>query len=145
MASLTTTPALPFVRFARKQAITDAVINVILAGGGNYFAARRLTDVPLTRGFGDAAPSLFGALMTTAVLMRLLLTLIVFAITVHQRKAGKVAPPLAADVRYGGVMWWLVLVHLIITVPIVIGLGLVVGPVAPGFSLSPGMFALATA
>ena len=137
--------ALPFEAFAKRQAITDAVINIVLAGGGNYLLSRHLGEVPLTRAFGDSAPSLFGALIATSVLMSIFLTLIVFAITVAQRKSGKVMPPLSADTHGRGASFRLAFLHLLITLPPIIGLNLLVATAGQGVTLSPFVFALITA
>ena len=133
--------AIPFEAFAKRQAITDAVINIVLAGGGNYLLSRHLGEVPLTRAFGDSAPSLFGALISTSVLMSLLLTIIVFAIAVAQRKHGKVSPALPADTRGAGAGLRLAFSHLIMTLLPTLGLTVLASRIAPNASLSPLVFA----
>ena len=142
---MATSVALPFEAFAKRQAITDAVINIVLAGGSNYLLSRHLGEVPLTRAFGNNAPSLFGALIATSVLMSIFLTLIVFAITVAQRKSGKVMPPLSADTQGRGTVFRLAFLHLLITLPPVIGLNLLAATVGQGVTLPPLVFALITA
>lgn len=101
--------------FIEKQARADAVVNIVLAGGINYWLTRDLAFVPATLPFGDSAPNLGGTLIAIAVLMSILLTLIVYPITVSQRKSGKVAPALAADTRVGFAPYLLALKHLAMT------------------------------
>ena len=137
--------ALPFEAFAKRQAITDAVINIVLAGGGNYLLSRHLSEVPLTRAFGDSAPSLFGALIATSVLMSIFLTLIVFTITVAQRKSGKIMPQLSAETHTRSAAFRLAFLHLLITLPPVIGLNLLAPTARDGVTLPPLVFALITA
>ncbi|AMO72297.1 hypothetical protein [Sphingorhabdus sp. M41] len=101
--------------FVEKQARGDAVVNIVLAGGINYWLTRDLAFVPATLPFGDSAPNLGGTLVAIAVLMSLLLTLIVYPITVSQRKAGKVEPGLPADRRAGLAPFVLAFKHLAMT------------------------------
>ncbi|WP_321327738.1 hypothetical protein [uncultured Parasphingorhabdus sp.] len=115
MASSATAPPVTMEAFVEKQARTDAVVNIILAGGINYWLTRDLAFVPATLPLGDSAPNLGGTLVAIAVLMSLMLTLIVYAITVSQRKSGKVAPGLAADSRAGFAPFVLALKHLAMT------------------------------
>ena len=102
----------PMDAYVEKQARGDAVVNIVLAGGINYWLTRDLPFVPAVLPFGDPAPNLGGTLIAIAVLMSLLLTLIVHAITVSQRKAGKIVPGLAADIRTGFAPVVLALKHL---------------------------------
>ena len=101
--------------FIEKQARADAVVNIVLAGGINYWLTRDLPFVPATLPFGDSAPNLGGTLIAIAVLMSLMLTLIVYAITVSQRKSGKLTPGLAADTRVGFAPFVLTFKHLAMT------------------------------
>lgn len=98
--------------FIEKQARGDAVVNIVLAGGINYWLTRDLAFVPATLPFGDSAPNLGGTLIAIAVLMSLMLTLIVYPITVSQRKSGKIEPGLPADTRVGFAPFVLALKHL---------------------------------
>ena len=134
----------PFEAFVKKQAIADAIVNIVLAGGINYALSRNMEAVPLVLPFGNTAPNLCGTILSTSVLMSILLTIIVFPITVAQRKSGKVDPGLPADTRYAGVMWRLVAKHLLFTLPPAIGLSVLAGMVAPNLNFSPPVFAALT-
>ena len=101
--------------YIEKQARGDAVVNIVLAGGINYWLTRDLAFVPATLPFADSAPNLDGTLIAIAVLMSILLTLIVYPITVSQRKSGKVTPELAADTRVGFAPFILAFKHLAMT------------------------------
>ena len=75
--------------YIEKQARADAGVNIVLAGGINYWLTRDLAFVPATLPFGDSAPNLGGTLVAIAVLIRLLLTLIVSSIPGSQRRSGE--------------------------------------------------------
>ncbi len=126
--------------FIEKQARGDAVVNIVLAGGINYWLTRGLAFVPGTLPPGDTDPSLGGTLVGIAVLMSILLTLIVYPITVAQRKAGKVVPGLAADTRVGFAPFLLALKHLMLTLIPAILIGVVLQGVAPDLRFSPPVF-----
>lgn len=115
MATSIAAPPITMDAFVEKQARGDAVVNIVLAGGINYWLTRDLPFVPATLPFGDSAPSLGGTLIAIAVLMSLLLTLIVYPVTVAQRKSGKVTPGLAADTRVGSAPFVLAFKHLAMT------------------------------
>lgn len=115
MATSIAAPPITMDAFVEKQARGDALVNIVLAGGINYWLTRDLPFVPATLPFGDSAPNLGGTLIAIAVLMSLLLTLIVYPITVAQRKSGKVEPGLAADTRVGLAPFVLALRHLAMT------------------------------
>ncbi|MEH6661035.1 MAG: hypothetical protein V7679_05235 [Parasphingorhabdus sp.] len=115
MATVVTAAPTTMDAFIEKQARADAVVNIVLAGGINYWLTRDLAFVPATLPFGDSAPNLGGTLIAIAVLMSLMLTLIVYPITVSQRKSGKVMPGLAADTRVGFAPFVLAFKHLAMT------------------------------
>lgn len=93
---------LPFETFVNRQRWTDVVVNIVLIAGPNYFLLRHEAAIPLWRAFGDIRPALMGSLVTIALLLSFLLTFIVFGVTVAQRKAGKIAPALAAGTPWAG-------------------------------------------
>tara|TARA_R110002074_G_scaffold12142_9_gene44781 strand:- start:277 stop:777 length:501 start_codon:yes stop_codon:yes gene_type:complete len=126
--------------FIEKQARADAVVNIVLAGGINYWLTRDLAFVPGTLPVGDTDPSLGGTLVGIAVLMSILLTLIVYPITVSQRKSGKVTPGLPADRRVGFAPFLLALKHLMLTLIPAILIGVVLQGVAPDLRFSPLVF-----
>ncbi len=126
--------------FIEKQARTDAVVNIVLAGGINYWLTRGLPFVPGTLPFGDPAPNLGGTLIAIAVLMSILLTLIVYAITVSQRKSGKIAPDLPPAVRAGFAPVALTLKHLALTLVPAIIIGIILQTAAPDLRFSPVLF-----
>lgn len=126
--------------FVEKQARGDAVVNIVLAGGINYWLTKDLPFVPATLPFGDSAPSLGGTLVGIAVLMSILLTLIVYPITVSQRKAGKIMPGLPADTRVGLAPFVLALKHLALTLIPAVLIGMVLEGVAPDLRFSPMVF-----
>lgn len=126
--------------FVEKQARTDAVVNIALAGGINYWLTRGLSFVPGTLPFGDPAPNLGGTLIAIAVLMSVMLTLIVYAITVSQRKSGKIAPDLPPAARAGFAPVMLMLKHLALTLVPAIIIGIVLQNAAPDLRFSPALF-----
>ncbi len=128
--------------FVEKQARGDAVVNIVLAGGINYWLTRDLAYVPATLPFGDPAPNLAGTLIAIAVLMSLLLTLIVYAITVSQRKSGKIVPGLPSDTRAGFAPFVLALKHLAMTLIPAFLIGMILQGVAPTLRFSPMAFTL---
>ena len=128
--------------FVEKQARGDAAVNIVLAGGINYWLTRDLAFVPATLPFGDPAPNLGGTLIAIAVLMSLLLTLIVYAITVSQRKSGKVEPGLPADRRAGLAPFVLALKHLGMTLIPAFLIGMVLQGAGPELRFSPMVFTL---
>ncbi|MEQ8741650.1 hypothetical protein [Parasphingorhabdus sp.] len=126
--------------YIEKQARGDAVVNIVLAGGINYWLTRDLAFVPGTLPLGDSDPNLGGTLVGIAVLMSILLTLIVYAITVSQRKSGKVVPGLAKDTRVGFAPFLLALKHLVLTLVPAVLIGMVLQGAAPDLSFSPLVF-----
>ncbi|MEO9635955.1 hypothetical protein [Parasphingorhabdus sp.] len=126
--------------FVEKQARGDAVVNIVLAGGINYWLTRDLLSVPATLPFGDSATNLGGTLIGIAVLMSLLLTLIVYAITVSQRKSGKITPELPKDRRAGFAPLLLALKHLLLTLVPAVLIGMLLQNAAPDLQFSPIMF-----
>lgn len=140
MATVVTAAPGTMDAFIEKQARADAVVNIVLAGGINYWLTRDLAFVPGTLPVGDTDPSLGGTLVGIAVLMSLLLTLIVYPITVSQRKSGKVVPGLAADRRVGLAPFLLALKHLMLTLIPAILIGVVLQGVAPDLRFSPLVF-----
>lgn len=126
--------------FIEKQARGDAVVNIVLAGGINYWLTRDLPFVPATLPFGDSAPNLGGTLVAIAVLMSLLLTLIVYAITVSQRKSGKIVPGLPADTRAGFAPFLLALKHLAMTLIPAFLIGLILQGAGPELRFTPMAF-----
>lgn len=134
--------ATPMESFIEKQARADAVVNIVLAGGINYWLTRDLAFVPATLPFGDPASNLGGTLVAIAVLMSLLLTLIVYAITVSQRKSGKIAPGLPAEARAGFAPVLLTLKHLVLTLVAAVIIGLILQVAAPDLQFSPLLFTL---
>lgn len=131
-----------FDAFVRKQAVADVIVNIVLTGGINYLLTRKLDAVPLVLPFGNSAPNLAGTAIAIAVLMSILLTLIVFAITVSQRKAGRIVPGLPATVRSGAILAKLVGKHLAITLIPAIVLTVLAGKFAPETRMSPVVFVL---
>jgi hypothetical protein len=89
-----------FDAYVRRQRWTDVVINIVLIALPNWLLMRHETAVPLWRRFGDTAPSLMGTLVSIAFLLSLLLTVIVYGVTVAQRKSGKVEPVLPVNTRW---------------------------------------------
>lgn len=126
--------------FIEKQARGDAVVNIVLAGGINYWLTLDLAYVPGTLPLGNTDPSLGGTLVGIAVLMSLLLTLIVYLVTVSQRKAGKIMPGLPADRRVGFAPFLLALKHLLLTLVPAVLIGVILQSVAPGLRFSPLVF-----
>ncbi|MFT5330488.1 MAG: hypothetical protein ACI9TB_001735 [Parasphingorhabdus sp.] len=126
--------------YIEKQARGDAVVNIVLAGGINYWLTRDLAFVPGTLPLGDTDPSLGGTLVGIAVLMSILLTLIVYAITVSQRKSGKIMPGLSADTRVGFAPYLLALKHLALTLIPAVLIGMVLQGAAPDLRFSPLVF-----
>ncbi len=126
--------------FIEKQARGDAIVNIVLAGGINYWLTRNLAYVPGTLPLGDTNPSLGGTLVGIAVLMSILLTLIVYPITVSQRKSGKIVPGLAADTRVGFAPFLLALKHLALTLIPAVLIGMVLQSAAPDLRFSPMVF-----
>ena len=119
----------------RKQAIGDVIVNVVLTVLINGWLTRGLATIPGSLPFGDTAPNLGGTLVGIAVLQSLMLTPIVFALTVAQRKAGKVAPPLDPGVRSGMASARLTLIHCAVTLVGAIVLGAILKSVAPDLQL----------
>ena len=101
--------------YAHKQAIGDVVVNFVLTVLINGWLTSGLAMIPGSLPMGNTAPSLGGTLVGIAVLQSLLLTPIVFMMTVAQRKSGKVAPPLDPGVRVSGAAARLTLLHFAIT------------------------------
>ncbi len=128
--------------FVEKQARGDAVVNIVLAGGINYWLTRDLVFVPATLPFGDSAPNLGGTLVAIAVLMSLLLTLIVYAITVSQRKSGKIVPGLPVDTRVGFAPFLLALKHLAMTLIPAVLIGMILQSTAPELHFTSTLFTL---
>ncbi|WP_417622640.1 hypothetical protein [Parasphingorhabdus sp.] len=126
--------------FIEKQARADAVVNIVLAGGINYWLTRDLPFIPAVLPFGDPAPNLGGTLIAIAVLMSVLLSLIVWAITVSQRKAGKIVPGLLADTRSGFTPLVLALKHLMFTLVPAILIVMILQGAAPELRFSPMVF-----
>ncbi|MEO9601409.1 hypothetical protein [Parasphingorhabdus sp.] len=140
MAGSKSAAAISMDAFVEKQARGDAVVNIVLAGGINYWLTRDLPFVPATLPFGDSAPNLGGTLVAIAVLMSLLLTLIVYAITVSQRKSGKITPGLAVDSRAGFAPFLLALKHLAMTLIPAVLIGMVLQSATPDLRFSPLVF-----
>ena len=140
MATLIAAAPITMDAFIEKQARTDAVVNIVLAGGINYWLTRDLPFVPATLPFGDSAPNLRGTLVGIAVLMSLLLTLIVYGVTVSQRKAGKIAPGLPADIRIGFAPFLLALKHLMMTLIPAVLIGMALQGATPDLRFSPLVF-----
>ena len=126
--------------FVEKQARADAVVNIVLAGGINYWLTRDIAFVPATLPLGDPAPNLGGTLIAIAVLMSILLTLIVYAITVSQRKSGKIEPGLPADTRAGLAPFVLALKHLGMTLIPAFLIGMVLQGAGPELQFPPLAF-----
>ena len=126
--------------FIEKQARGDAAVNIVLAGGINYWLTRDLPYVPGTLPLGNTDPSLGGTLVAIAVLMSILLTLIVYPITVSQRKSGKMMPGLPADTRVGFAPFLLALKHLALTLVPAVLIAIVLQSVAPDLRFSPLVF-----
>ena len=142
MAATIAAAPVPMDAFVEKQARADAVVNIVLAGGINYWLTRDLPFVPAVLPFGDPAPNLGGTLIAIAVLMSLLLTLIVHAITVSQRKAGKISPGLPADTRVGFAPFVLALKHLAMTLTPAFLITMVLQGAAADLRFSPLVFTL---
>ena len=140
MATIVAAAPISMDAFVEKQARTDAVVNIVLAGGINYWLTRDLPSVAATLPFGDATPSLRGALIVIAVLMSLMLTLFVYAITVWQRKSGKIEPGLASDTRAGLAPFLLALKHLAMTLIPVVLIGMILQSTAPDMRFPPIVF-----
>ena len=140
MATVVTAAPIAMDAFIEKQARTDAVVNIVLAGGINYWLTKGLAFVPGTLPPGDTDPSLGGTLVGIAVLMSILLTLIVYPVTVSQRKAGKIVPGLAADTRVGFAPFLLALKHLALTLVPAVLIGMVLQAVAPDLRFAPLVF-----
>ena len=121
--------------YVRKQAIGDVVVNAGLTVLINGWLTGGHALVPGSLPFGDTAPNVGGTLVGIAVLQSLLLTPIVFALTVAQRKAGKVAPPLDPAVRSGMASARLTLIHCAMTLVGAIVLGAMLKAVAPDLQL----------
>ncbi len=134
--------ATPMESYIEKQARGDAIVNIVLAGGINYWLTRDLAFVPATLPFGDPAPNLGGTLVAIAVLMSLLLTPIVYAITVSQRKSGKIAPGLPAEARGGFVPVLLTLKHLVLTLAAAVIIVVILQSAAPYLLFAPLLFTL---
>lgn len=121
--------------YVRKQAIGDVIVNVVLTVLINGWLTVGLATIPGSLPFGSTAPSLGGTFFGIALFESLLLTPIVFALTVFQRKAGKVAPPLAPDARFGAASARRTVAHLVITIAAAIAIGALVTSVSPGLQL----------
>ena len=121
--------------YVRKQAIGDVVVNFVLTVLINGGLTHGLATIPGSLPFGNTAPNLGGTLVGIAVLQSLMLTPIVFALTVAQRKAGKVAPPLDPGVRSGMASARLTLIHCAVTLVGAIVLGAILKSVAPDLQL----------
>ncbi len=131
--------------FVRKQAMADAIVNIVLTAGVNYPLTRLLPFVPGSLPFGDTNPSLGGTLVAISVLMSVFLTLIVYTLTVAQRKAGKILPALPTTARAGFAPWALVLKHLALTLIPAIVVSMILHTTAPNLRLPPLLFvAIAT-
>ena len=122
--------------YVRKQAIGDVVVNVVLTVLINGWLTHGLASVPGSLPMGDTAPNVGGTLVGIAVLQSLLLTPIVFAMTVAQRKAGKVLPALDPGVRTGMASARLTLIHVAVTLIAALVLGGILKAVAPDLQLS---------
>lgn len=122
--------------YVRKQAIGDVVVNVVLTVLINGWLTHGLASVPGSLPMGDTAPNVGGTLVGIAVLQSLLLTPIVFAMTVAQRKAGKVSPALDPGVRTGMASARLTLIHVAVTLIAALVLGSILKAVAPDLQLS---------
>ena len=127
---------LPMGAYARKQAIGDVIVNFVLTVLINGALTHGLATIPGSLPMGDTAPSLGGTLVGIAFFESLLLTPIVFLLTLAQRKSGKVMPPLDPGVRGGGAATRLTLLHLAVTVVGAIVLGVVIKALAPNLALS---------
>lgn len=132
--------ALSMNDFARKQAIGDVLVNVVLTVAINGWLTGGHALVPGSLPFGNTAPSLGGTLVGIAVLQSVFLTPIVFALTVSQRKTGKVAPRLDADVRTGLAAGRLTLIHLALTLIGALALGVAIKALAPYLTMSRWSF-----
>ena len=126
--------------FVRKQAIGDVVVNVVLTVAINGWLTGGMATIPGSLPFGNTAPNLGGTLVGIAVLQSALLTPIVFALTVGQRKAGKVSPSLAPGVRSGMASARLTLIHLALTLVGALVLGAAIKAIAPDLALSRWAF-----
>lgn len=135
MTNHATSGATNWETYVRKQAIGDIVVNVVLTVVINGILTRSLDTIPGSLPFGNTAPNLGGTFFGIALFESALLTPIVFALTVFQRKAGKVAPPLAPDTRFGAAATKLTIIHLVITLVAAIALGAVVGVISPMLQL----------
>lgn len=140
MATIVAAAPVSMDAFVGKQARADFLLNIVLAGGVNYWLTRDLASVAATLPFGDSDPSLGGALIVIAVMMSLMLTLIVYAITVSQRKSGKIEPGLAADTRVGFAPFLLALKHLAMTLIPAFLIGMVLQGAAPDLRFPPFVF-----
>ncbi|WP_295635404.1 hypothetical protein [Novosphingobium sp.] len=128
--------ALPMEAYAHKQAIGDVIVNFVLTVLINGWLTGGMASIPGSLPMGNTAPNLGGTLVGIAFFQSLLLTPIVFAMTVAQRKAGKVMPPLDPGVRGGGAATRLTLLHLAVTLVGAIVLGMVIKALAPDLALS---------
>ncbi|MEH6789017.1 hypothetical protein [Parasphingorhabdus sp.] len=140
MATVVTAAPISMDAFVEKQARGDAVVNIMLAGGINYWLTRDLAFVPGTLPLGDSNPNLAGTLVGIAVLMSILLTLIVYFITVSQRKAGKIMPGLPAERRVGFAPFLLALKHLALTLVPAVLIGMLLQTAAPDLRFTPLVF-----
>lgn len=120
----------------RKQAIGDVIVNFVLTVVINGWLTGGHATIPGSLPVGDTEPNLGGTLVGIAVLQSLLLTPIVFAITVAQRKAGKIHPPLDRGVRGGMASLRLTLIHVVVTTIVAIVLGAAIKAMAPDLALS---------
>ena len=135
MTQATGAEALAMGAFVRKQAIGDVIVNFVLTAVINGWLTHGLVTIPGSLPMGDTAPNLGGTLVGIAVLESLLLTPIVFLITVAQRKSGKVSPPLDPGVRAGGAAARLTLLHVAVALVGAIVLGTVIHALAPELTL----------
>jgi hypothetical protein len=127
--------ALPMDAYAHKQAIGDVIVNFVLTVSINGWLTKGLATIPGSLPMGDTDPNLGGTLLGIAVLQSLLLTPIVYLLTLAQRKAGKVLPPLDHGRRGGGAATRLTLLHLAATLVGAIVLGAVIKALAPDLTL----------
>jgi len=104
------------------------------------FGGAHLAFVPGTLPLGNTDPSLGGTLVGIAVLMSILLTLIVYPLTVSQRKSGKIMPGLSADRRVGFAPFLLVIKHLALTLIPAVLIGMILQAVAPDLRFAPLVF-----
>ena len=124
-------------QFQTRQAITDGVINFVLVGVIHYFLLKPLMTVPLTNGWTNIDPSVFGFINPLAILLTFIVSFMTFRATIMKRRQGKVLPPLSEDTKWSSTALKTARFPALIAAIIVIPASAIAGAVIPEHTVDP--------